>query len=69
MQTINKMQKKNITICEYCGKTKNGIGFFIGASKVPDWCMVEGTGKIACPNCYENAQKEAQDLIRRITGL
>ena len=50
-------------ICEYCGKEKNEVSFYIGASLEPDWCMHEGTGKIACPNCYDKAQIEAQIII------
>lgn len=46
--------------CQYCGKVKGEVSFYIGASIEPDWCMVEGTGKITCPDCYEKAQAEAQ---------
>ncbi|KKL54609.1 hypothetical protein LCGC14_2263670 [marine sediment metagenome] len=53
------------TICEYCGKTKKGLSFFIGASNKPDWTMVEGTGKMTCPDCYETAMKEGQDRIHK----
>ena len=47
-------ESKNKTICEYCGKEKDGLAFWIGASPKdnPDWTMVEGTGKVACPDCY-----------------
>jgi hypothetical protein len=32
----------------------------IGAcGKKPDWCMVYGTGKMACPECYPYAANEA----------
>jgi len=55
--------------CEYCGKEKEEISFFIGATNVPDWCMIEGTGKIACPACYEKASMEGQEIIRKVTGL
>jgi len=53
------------TICEYCGKTKEGLSFFIGATNTPDWCMIEGTGKMACPDCYVKASKEGQDRIHQ----
>ena len=53
------------TTCAYCGKTKEGLSFVIGASDKPDWCMIEGTGKIACPECYERAMKEGQEKIRQ----
>jgi len=53
--------------CEYCGKIKNELSFFIGATNTPDWCMIEGTGKIACPDCYEKASAEGQEVIRKAT--
>jgi hypothetical protein len=53
-----KRASKGMT-CEYCGKTKQEVSFFIGAAKEADWCMHEGTGKISCPDCYDTAQKEA----------
>lgn len=52
--------------CEYCGKVKDEVSFFIGASLEPDWCMHEGTGKVSCPDCYAIAQKEAQEVIRKL---
>lgn len=56
-------QTPEILTCAYCGATKNEITFIIGASREPEWCMVYGTGKITCPECYERAQKEAADKI------
>ena len=53
------------TICNYCGKEKEGLSFWIGASVEPDWTMVEGTGKIACPDCYKKAMAEGQEAIKR----
>lgn len=53
------------TVCEYCGKEKDGLFFCIGASKDPDWCMIEGTGKMTCPDCYGLAMKEGQERIER----
>jgi len=49
--------------CDYCGKTKNEVSFFIGASKEPDWTMVEGTGKMTCPDCFHRAVIEGQTAI------
>ena len=49
--------------CEYCGKEKEEFSFMIGASSKPDWCMIEGTGKITCPDCYRIASKEGSDKI------
>lgn len=49
--------------CEFCGKTKKDECFIIGATKEPDWCMVEGTGKMACPDCYKKASEEGQQAI------
>ena len=53
------------TTCAYCGKTKEGLSFAIGASNKPDWCMVEGTGKMTCPGCYDKAMEEGQKVIKR----
>ena len=50
----------NGIVCAYCGQTKNEVSFVIGASREPDWCMIYGTGKMACPNCYAKGQAEAQ---------
>lgn len=63
---ITKMQKENITICDYCGAEKKGLSFFIGASLEPDWTMIEGTGKMCCPNCWGTATAEGQ---KEIEGL
>ncbi len=49
--------------CEFCGKEKEEFSFIIGASSKPDWCMIEGTGKITCPECYKIAAKEGSDAI------
>ena len=62
---IDTMSRQRITICEYCGATKDGLSFVIGASKTPAWVMVEGTGKIACPKCWEQARTEGQAAIDR----
>jgi len=66
---INKMMKEQKTICEYCGKEKEGLSFFIGASTKADWCMIEGTGKMTCPECYEKGMNEGKQAIERATGL
>jgi hypothetical protein len=49
--------------CEFCGAEKEEFTFIIGASPKPDWCMIEGTGKITCPECYKIASKEGSDKI------
>jgi sarcosine oxidase delta subunit len=51
--------------CDYCGTVKEEIGFFIGAAKTADWCMVQGTGKMTCPACYEKAMAEGRAAIDR----
>jgi len=56
---------KNGLVCAFCGKTKDKVEFIIGASSKPDWCMVEGTGKMACPDCYEKASQEGQKRIEK----
>lgn len=51
--------------CEFCGATKEQEIFVIGASREPDWCMIEGTGKMACPACYVKASNEGQAAIQK----
>ena len=53
---------KNL-VCEYCGKVKNEVSFFIGESLQKDWTMHEGTGKISCPDCYDIASEKSQNKI------
>jgi len=58
--------------CDYCGKVKekgDGYDFVIGASLKPDWVMVEGTGKMCCPDCWEISRRHADRVIKRVTGL
>ncbi len=55
-------------VCAYCGKVKEEVSFFIGASTEPDWVMVEGTGKITCPTCWEKARLEGQEVLRKATA-
>jgi len=54
--------------CAYCGKVREDgkVMFIIGASKEPDWVMVEGTGKMTCPICHPVAVKEARDVIDKL---
>ncbi len=66
MNKVSEMQRRNVTICEWCGVEKQGLGFFIGATLQPDWCLVEGTGKMACPQCYPKARAEAQELFAKM---
>ena len=66
---ISEMQAKNQTICGYCGKTKDGISFVIGASNRPDWVMIEGTGAMCCPDCWTVARKDGIEAVRKHTGL
>lgn len=54
--------------CDFCGATKQETTFIIGAKSSDDsdnWCMVEGTGKMACPKCYRDASDEGQRVIDR----
>ena len=60
---VKEMQVKNQTICEYCGKTKEGISFVIGASREPDWMMVEGPGKMCCSDCWSMAREEGRKAV------
>lgn len=52
--------------CDYCGAEKKEIAFVIGASPAPEWTMIEGTGKITCPDCYDVATKEGKKAIDKI---
>lgn len=51
--------------CAYCGAEKQEVGFWIGAAREADWCMVEGTGKVTCPACYDRAMAEGRAAIDR----
>jgi len=62
---IDKMQAERKTICEYCGKEKEGLSFMIGASRAPAWVMVEGTGKMSCPDCWADAMAEGRAAINK----
>ena len=55
-------------VCEFCGAVKEEITFMIGACSKPgaDWCMIYGTGKMACPACYAKGTAEAEAKINRI---
>lgn len=57
---------KNGIVCAFCGKEKTEVTFTIGASTKPDWCMVYGTGKMTCPDCYDEAQRQADDLADKM---
>ena len=52
-------------ICAYCGKEKKEITFVIGACSPgkEDWCMIYGTGKMACPECYKKASEEGRKTV------
>ena len=49
--------------CAYCGKIREKVMFVIGASREPDWVMVEGTGKITCPDCWDKATAAGRDAV------
>ena len=63
METKTIVNGKNGLVCAFCGATKDSVTFFIGATTKPDWCMIFGTGKMACPDCYEKASKEGSDRV------
>ena len=62
MKTKTRQTPEQLT-CAYCGAIKQEISFFIGATKKADWCMVEGTGKMTCPNCYDKAMAEGKEAL------
>jgi len=52
--------------CDYCGKIQEGNPtFVIGASREPDWMMVDGTGKMTCPDCHTIAVQDGQRAVGR----
>ena len=63
--TKTTRQTPEVLTCAYCGAIKQEIIFCIGASSKKDWCMVEGTGKMTCPDCYDKAMAEGQAAIDR----
>ena len=49
--------------CDYCGKIKKEVSFFIGASlDSRDWVMWEGTGKVSCncDECFNQGKDESE---------
>jgi len=50
-------------VCNYCGKIKEEMTFFIGASDGKDWTMHEGTGKVTCPDCHQQGEQEARKVL------
>ena len=54
---------KDGIVCAFCGKEKKEVIFCIGASSKSDWCMVGGTGKMTCPDCYNLAMLEGQTIF------
>lgn len=57
---------KNKIVCAYCGKINEDQTFFIGAALKPSWTMIEGTGKMSCPDCYPKASAEGAEVLRRL---
>ena len=51
--------------CAYCGTKQEQAYFCIGASKKPAWVMNEGTGKVSCPKCFDEARRESRDAMDR----
>ena len=52
-------------VCDFCSKEKKEVIFTIGACSKNhiDWCMIYGTGKMSCPDCYAKASAEGQRRI------
>lgn len=53
--------------CSYCNKTKEENTFTIGACSKNniDWCMIYGTGKMSCPDCYKQASEEGKQAVNK----
>ena len=56
-------------VCDYCGKKREEISFVIGASLERDWVMMEGTGKVSCPECWEKGKEEARAGLDKLTEM
>jgi len=55
--------------CDYCGKVKEEVSFFIGASTdYRDWVMWEGTGKLSCncERCFELGRKDSENATKSL---
>src|SRR3990167_9680264 len=63
VKKLDIINGKTGLVCAYCGATKSEVSFVIGASSTPDWCMVYGTGKMACLKCYPAVAKEGSDRV------
>lgn len=63
MKKAKIVNGKNGIVCAFCGAEKAEVSFVIGASRKPDWCMIYGSGKMACPNCYEKASAEGSAAV------
>jgi hypothetical protein len=57
-------------ICDYCGKVKPSMSFWIGCPPPGsvDWAMWEGTGKVSCDglDCAEKGKADADAAIQRM---
>jgi hypothetical protein len=62
----------NGLVCAFCGKEKAGeIKFIIGYNPKdsdPDWVMIAGSGKMACPECYAAHEKWTDPKPEKIGG-
>lgn len=52
-------------ICDYCGKVRTSVAFFIGASLTPDWTKWEGTAKVSCDSevCFLAGREESAKAV------
>ena len=71
VKKLDIVNGKNGLVCAFCGATKNEVSFVIGAQSrehadsKQNWCMIYGTGKMACPTCYEKASAEGVAAVDR----
>lgn len=77
MKRAKRTQDFDGRVCDYCGKTREVVRFFIGAQPLrtrdgeltapQDWTLHEGTGKLSCDDitCHVKAEAEAKAAIDR----
>ena len=72
---IKTSVNREFMTCARCGiqKADGAVSFVIGAKSssgklANEWCMVYGTGKMACPSCYQILSDEAEQIANRRFG-
>jgi hypothetical protein len=69
LAAVNRKNGVDTLTCSFCGKVKNEITFLIGGNvkdAPPEWVMIAGSGKVACPDCYAEHQGWTEPKPERI---